>query len=186
MKAHLWTAALLAGALSATSQAAVMNSSFHHQAGNAWVVDLTVVGDGLPVELQGFTTYFAEGLYADLTLLASPAGWDSLVIQPDLALASAGYLDAFAIGGAGLLAGQSQGGFSIQFSYLGSGAPGELMFDIVDANYQVLYSGLTTPAAVVPEPASFALGLLGTALLLGFVRRARHRPGAAVTTGCSA
>lgn len=96
-----------------------------------------------------------------MLLLGSPVAWDSLVIQPDAALASAGFLDAQLLSGAGLTSGQSAQGFSLQFSYLGQGRPPELPFEIVDANYQVLYSGITSPVTPVPEPTGAALLLLG-------------------------
>lgn len=167
-----WAGAVSLGVLALAAQSAQLNSSFHQGVGNSWILDLTLVADGSPTEVRGFSAYFADGPFADLLLLGSAASWDSLVIQPDAALASAGFLDAQLLSGPGLMPGQSLGGFSVQFSYLGSGRPPELPFEIVDAGYQVLYSGITTPVTPVPEPASPVLLLLGLGAW-GLARRAQ-------------
>src|SRR5215203_4864568 len=92
-------AAAAAFALLATaqSQAAVVNSVFSALGGNNWLVDLTVIGDGTPTSITGFTVYFSESVYSNLALVASPPTWDTLVIPGDLAIPAAGFLDAFVI-----------------------------------------------------------------------------------------
>lgn len=168
--------ALLALALSPAADATTLNSSFTHLSGNSWSVNLTVLADGLPPSVYAFTSYFSETDYANLEVLASPAAWDSLVVQPDLGIPAAGYLDSqLLIPANGLTAGQSQGGFVVKFNYLGAGAPGSLPFEIRDENFNVLASGQTT---VVPEPARWGMSLLGLGVL-GFWAARRQRGGAA-------
>lgn len=38
-----------------TSQAAQLSSSFHQGAGSSWILDLTLVADGSPSEVRGFS-----------------------------------------------------------------------------------------------------------------------------------
>jgi hypothetical protein len=162
-RALLGALALAGSAESATIQTSV------HQVGPLWELALTVGNDGAPAEIGHFTVYFDESLFSALQLTSSPAGWDSLVIQPDLAIPAAGYLDALVTPPqAPLAAGQSQGGFKLSFAYSGIGAPGSLPFDIVSENYDVLYHGQTV---AVPEPATALLGLAGGGLLLARLRR---------------
>jgi len=162
--------------MSAQSNAAQMTTSFVSLGGDTWSVDLAVYNDGAPAEVSGFTVYFADTLYADLLLTASPASWDSLVIQPDPALPSDGFLDSFMLDRTQPLTdGQSQGGFSVQFSYAGQGSPTSLRFEIVDEAYNVLYAGYTIPASPVPEPGTFPLAAVGIGLA-GWWTRRRGRP----------
>jgi len=150
--------ALLWAGITCTSHAAVMVVSFSQLAGDQWQTDLVLVNDGTPEQITGFTVYFDESLFTDLSVASSPANWDSLVIQPDLALASPGFFDSLVIApGSPLLLGQQQAGFSVLVRYVGAGSPPMVPFEIVDAQFNVLFSGLTTP---IPEPAS-ALLLLG-------------------------
>lgn len=166
---------LLAAALAASqTQAARLDSRYTPNGGNSWNVELVISGDGSPAQISGFTTYFAETLFENLELLSSPGHWDSLVIQPDPGLPAAGYLDALVLDTASSLgSGQSQGGFVLRFSYLGGGAPTSLPFEIVDTNFQVLFSG-QSQVAVVPEPALW-LQLLGGLAALGRLTQ-RRRP----------
>lgn len=158
-------------ALAAPATAAEMTAAFTHETGATWQVDLNVINDGVPATFSGFTVYFSEALYADLALIASPAAWDSIVVQPDLGLASAGFLDSALFDrNQPLTAGQSQGGFTVQFTLLGNGAPAPLLFDIVDENYNVLSSGQT---AAVPEPAMLVQLLAGIGVLGCVVARRR-------------
>jgi hypothetical protein len=160
----------------AHSQAAGVDSVFTPLGGNNWSVDLTVFGDGTPASITGFTVYFAEAVYADLALAASPASWDSLAIAGDTAIPAPGFLDALVINAADSLeAGESQGGFRLTFT-LASGMPGALPFDIVDSNFNVLASGMSQ-VTVVPEPASMLLTLLGLGVVGGAAAR-RTKPAA--------
>ena len=90
--------ALLTGAcllaLSLQASAAQMTASFVQEAGSTWHVDLAVLNDGVPTAFSGYTVYFSELLYGGLSLRTSPSDWNSLLVQPDLALASAGFLDS--------------------------------------------------------------------------------------------
>jgi hypothetical protein len=175
MKSVQWSGGLLAITLACSAaNAASIDASYEWLGGTDWQVAFTVHADGTPASLSEFSVYFPETSFSTLTLQASPGGWDSIVVQPETApLASAGYLDGLVLSpAAGLGAGQSQGGWLVKFSYLGSGQPGALNFDILDASFAVVASGQT---AVVPEPAPYAL-LLAGALLLGLRSRRAGDP----------
>jgi hypothetical protein len=160
-RATLATAVL--AALVSTSNAAGINAVYQPLGGSDWQVSFTLIADGAPASLSEFSVYFPETSFTSLSLLASPAPWDSLVVQPDTALPARGYLDGLLPDrSAGLTAGQSQGGFVVKFSYLGIGAPGALNFDILDANFVPVASGSTS---LVPEPSRIALSLSGAFLL---------------------
>ncbi|RZL06807.1 MAG: PEP-CTERM sorting domain-containing protein [Rubrivivax sp.] len=176
MKSALWSSGLLVAALACgPAKAASMDAVYQWLGGTDWQVAFTLHADGTPASVSEFSVYFPETSFSALTLQASPAAWDSLVVQPDTALASAGYLDGLLPAPTpGLTAGQSQSGWVVRFSYLGAGQPGALNFDILDENFAVVASGVT---AVVPEPAQYAL-LLAGALALG-LRCARRRAGEA-------
>lgn len=151
------------------SLATTVTSHYSPLGSNAWSVEFTVLNDGPLAEVGGFTIFFPETEFAGLSLNGSPATWDSLVIQPDLGLPAAGFLDAFAIATIDRLAiGDAIGGFRMEFSFRGQQQPAALAFDIVDSSYNAVASGQTLatylPPPAVPEPSSALLLLAGVAL----------------------
>ena len=130
---------------------------------NIWEYSYTLSNDTLGVDIEEFTIYFDYNAYENLTS-AAPTGWDPLVIQPDTELPDDGFYDALLVSGSGIGAGDSLGGFSVQFAYLLGGTPGSQDFDIVDpVTFDVLDSGQTV-LTTVPLPAAlwlFGAGLLG-------------------------
>jgi len=88
-------------------------------------------------------------------------------------LHSPGFFDSLALG-PGIANGASVGGFQVKFSFLGAGSPPPLRFDINDANFHAVYSGLTTTVAAVPEPETALLVLVGLGALAGRLMR-QHR-----------
>lgn len=121
------------------------------------------------------TIYFDRTLFNDLANGVSPSGWDPLVIQPDLGLPSDGFFDVLALG-PGLLPGVSLSGFSIQFTFLGSGSLPAQRFQIVEPDtFAILASGLTvladSPPPPIPEPATFTLFIIALLALVIAKRR---------------
>jgi len=168
--ASLLGTAILVAPLCAT--AASVSASYHQVSGNRWFADFVVTSDGTPSLIKDFTIYFPDTSFAALVLNASPASWDSLILQPDTALHSPGFLDSLALG-SGIPTGTSVGGFEVAFNYLGQGTPPNLRFDINDANFQPIFSGITV--AAVPEPEMAWLMLLGLGAIAGTrVRRQRQ------------
>ena len=144
--------------------AASISASYQQVAGNHWFADFVVTGDGSPAVINNFTVYFPDTSFAALVLNASPGNWDSLIIQPDATLHSPGFLDSLALG-SGIATGASLGGFEVAFNYLGQGTPPALHFDINDANFQPILSGVTVVA--IPEPEVAWLMLLGLGVIAG-------------------
>jgi PEP-CTERM motif len=175
VKRNLLASLIGAAALIAPLHAigAGINATYKPVSGNQWLVDFVVTGDGTPAAINDFTIYFPDASFASLSLGASPGGWDSIVVQPDTTLHSPGFLDSLALG-TGIGNGVSIGGFEVKFSFLGGGSPPALRFDINDANFHAIYSGLTTVTAV-PEPETAWLMLAGFgALVAGRMRQQRR------------
>lgn len=151
------------------TQAAVIESTYSSLGGGQWSAEFNVLGDGSPAQIGEFTIFFPQALFSNLSLAATPSTWDSLVIDGDPGIPADGFLDAFAIDPVDALSvGESRDGFTVKFSFIGQGSPGSLPFDIIDANFQILFSGRTIVTGVapgqVPEPGTFwlfGLGLIG-------------------------
>jgi hypothetical protein len=168
---------LLAVLLTGTAHASLIEFSVANLGANAWRYAYEITNDSLPGGINEFTIHFDRALYSGLSVSGTPAGWDSLVVQPDPAIPANGFFDSLALAQP-LALGSSLSGFAVDFIFLGAGTPGVQPFDIVDpATFAVLASGTTQPAQIGPpppngtaaEPASAVL--LFTALLLGGLMR---------------
>lgn len=136
--------------------------------GNSWQYNYTIDNTGTSV-LDWFTVFFDVGLFENLLVTASPADWDSLVVQPDPFLPDDGFFDSLVFG-AGVNPGEILGGFSVSFDFLGIGAPGEQFFEFLGPDFVVLADGFTLaaggPTTSVPEPGTLALLMAGLILVL--------------------
>ena len=141
--------------------------------GNSWQYNYTLNNTGTNV-LEEFTVYFDFNFYENLAVVASPAGWDSIVIQPDINLPDDGFFDSLALG-LPLFPGEMLAGFSVSFDFLGIGDPGDQFFEYVDPfTFDVLADGFTELIVVdVPEPATYALIGIGL-LMMAFTMRRRR------------
>jgi hypothetical protein len=172
---------LICAIAAAPSRAAIIEYDVTNVIGSTWRYEYFVTNDTLPTPINELTIWFDLGLMADLSNASAPAGWDSLVIQPDPLLPDDGFYDVLALG-AGIGLGETLGGFFVEFSWLGAGTPGSQLFDVVDANtFDILESGMTVlrerdPGPVdVPEPGSAGL-LLAGAMMFGSLAICRARP----------
>jgi len=156
--------------------------------GSTWEYNYTITNN-LGVNLTEFTTFFTQGLYTNLDVLSAPSNWEggggALAIDPDPSIPADGFFDAEA-SDAGLAPGASQSGFSVEFTYLGTGTPGAQLFNFVDSSsFATLEAGNTTLSSgsvSVPEidPASWTAAmtlLLGTLALLRGRKTARGARG---------
>lgn len=152
------------------ASAATVAYSVTNTSGNMWRYDYEVTNDTLASHLEEFTIYFDLNLFEDMTVVSSPAGWDSIAVQPDAGLPDDGFFDALALG-AGIGPGEFLGGFSVSFAFLGQGSPGAQRFDILNPiTLAVLESGTTT----VPAPSAGIL--LATAAMALSMRLRWRRP----------
>ena len=133
LRSRLGLAALLS-ALATASPAALLTTHYAHVSGTSWTVDLALTNDdGTPPAIEAVTAYFDEAWFANLQLLASPAGWDTIAVQPSTTIPAAGFIDALVMDPPDALGlGDQAGGFRVQFDFLGSDAPGALAFDVHD------------------------------------------------------
>ncbi len=136
--------------------------------GDDWRYDYIVSNDSLVTDINEFTIYFDIQLYEQLVPVNGVIGWDVEVVQPGSFLnLNDGYYDA--LNPVGLQAGESEGLFSVQFSWLGDGAPGSQRFEIVDpSSFAVLDDGFTQ---LVPVPAAVWLFASGLLLLINTARK---------------
>lgn len=127
-----------------------------------WRYDYTVGGFNFQ-QNQGFSVFFNHTLYTGLQNPPPPvnADWNVLSVQPDVGLAQPGYYDAQAVNNMPSLSDP----FTVNFVWLGQGAPDSQPFTIYDMNFATIASGQTVP---VPEPQAFWLGGVGLLLLLSW------------------
>lgn len=141
------------------SHAAVVTYAVTPLGGSQWEYSYLISNNGTSGSIDEFSIYFAHSLHSNLQLTSSPAGWDFLLVQPDVGLPSAGFVDGLA-SNLGLQPGDSLSGLTVSFTFLGTGIPGWQPFDVIDpANFEVIESGRTTAESTgaVPEPSTLAL-----------------------------
>jgi hypothetical protein len=130
--------------------------------GSSFEYVYTIENDSLGVPIEQFTIWFDELLYDNLqitTQLPLANDWDEIILPTTGFGVPLGY-DALALTG-GIGIGQTVGGFSISFGWLGSGLPGNQMYEIVNpANNQTIDSSST-----VPEPTAVILLGIGSLML---------------------
>jgi len=169
--ALLACALFVSAAVMGIAQATTVTYDVSNVASNTWEYTYTVANDMLAFDIEEITIFFDVGLYENLAAQSTPAGWDVLVIEPDVFLPDDGFYDALSLG-VGIVPGVSLGGFSVQFDFLGAGVPGDQFFDIVDPfTFDVLDSGSTS---VIPIPAAiwlFISGLISFSGVGAFRRR---------------
>jgi len=145
-------------------------------AGNTWQYDYTVENTGATCcDIESFTIFFEVFLYESLSIIASPTDWDPLVAQPDTGLPDDGFADWLYLGfNTGIEFGETLGGFSAVFNFLGTGTPGDQFFTINDPfDFLELSNGVTELAVSVPEPSSITLFAFGLFLIAICSRRRR-------------
>lgn len=147
---------------------------------NYSITNTTPGASALPA-IDEFTIFYTLGTFSNMTVASSPGNWDSIANQPDPGLALDGYFDAQSLD-TGLTAGGTTTGFSVDFTFMGLGAPGAQLFNIVDYNNPNTYPnpldvGYTRLAGTaVPEiDAASAVGAM--TLLMGGLLVLRGRKG---------
>ena len=128
-----------------------------------WVSDNTFNED------YGFTVYFDDGLYDNITPTSDSGDWDETSWNPSGGLAGA--YDALAsTDGASLAA-----PFTVSFDWLGTGTPWDYTQDFEVyflSPFQILETGTTAP---IPEPATILLVGSGLFGLAGLRKRAKKK-----------
>jgi len=108
---------------------------------------------------------FDPALYGQISNGVAPGGYDLLLFQPNVPPAAPGEYSLLAT----VDNPTTVGTFSVQFTYLGPGAPSSQNFAIYDDNapLHLLASGVTVAGAppAIPEPSSLWLGNIGMILV---------------------
>lgn len=146
--------------------------------GNTWEYSYTVENTGTAgiTDIESFSIFFDSSLTENLSVSGSPGDWDSIVLQPDLGLPDDGLFDSLALA-FGIGIGESLGGFSAQFDFLGAGTPGDQFFSINDSfSFDPIFDGITSIRDVTPVPEPATLGLLAVGLFLISINTRRRHP----------
>jgi hypothetical protein len=147
---HAGCAVLASLAISSPVQAQLTYTATE-LSGSTWQYTYSITNSFLTTAVDEFTIFSPVGEYSNLKVISSPGTWNSIVVQPDPALPSAGFFDAVAVN-SGLLAGKSQKGFTEQFTWLGKGTPGPQTFDIVNPKtFSTIFAGVTVRSIGAPE-----------------------------------
>ena len=150
---------------------------------NRYEYRYTVTNLSLAVPVGWFSTDFDTALYDEASLLITSPGlsdWSEQILAS--VLGTPAQYDAYKTIGAALGIGDSETGFTVQFTWLGAATPGSQAFTVYDpSTLGVLDTGRTTvlagplppppPSNSVPEPSTAALTLLA---LYGVFAAKRH------------
>ena len=145
--------------------------------GTTYQNDYTITNDTLGVDIEYFQIFFDYTLYENLILPAvaspDPAIWDPFAVEPIPGFALDGIFDVCAAtnffscaDNPGIAPGATLGLFSIQFDWLGVGAPGLQSFTIIDTTDPFLSAPLDQGTTVnanapgIPEPSTPLLMLV--------------------------
>lgn len=158
-----------------SAQAVAIEYAVAPLGGDSWRYDYTITNIGLPATFDELTVYFDVSQYTLLANALAPPGWDLIVVQPDAGIPSNGFYDALSLFGAPGDATLS--GFSVSFTYLGSGTPGAQLFELIDSSdFSLVQSGTTQlpgPVIGVPEPSTLSLMLLAGLLVMVWTLRSQ-------------
>lgn len=156
-----------------TSSADTILYTLDDLGGGQWQYNYTVENTGAVADpLDAFSVFFDFDLFSDLSVTASPTDWISEAFQPDPFLPDDGFFDSFTVVDA-LDLGEMLGGFSVAFTFLGTGTPGDQFFQFFDLDFNVIASGTTMRQVSVPEPSTSALLSIGL-LIIAFAMRRTH------------
>lgn len=163
---YIATIALLLLMASPAVFAAEIECSLTNLGGIHWQYDCTIANDPLAsFDINVFTIWFDLDFYDNLESVNIPAEWEPDIIYggiaSDIDYGFNGFTD-----NAGIVPGESLGGFQMAFDWLGIGIPaGSHFFEIVDPHtWQTVSSGFTTHVyTLVPEPHTFVFLLVGLA-----------------------
>jgi hypothetical protein len=181
MRKDLLAVAIIGFPLTVCAQATSVDFTATHLSGSTWRYDYLIANNTLGTSIDEVTIFFRLGLFENLSSPRQPAAWNSVLAQPDPGLPADGFYDS-ATTGSGIAPGGSLAGFSVTFTYLGSGTPGSQPFDIVNpVTFATLDNGQTQRAGATGVPEPGPLGLVAAALLGGGAgsfcrRRRRHLP----------
>ena len=147
--ARKWAGVLivaLSSLVSTSFASPVISYATSNPSGNNWVYQYTVSNPSPSDPIAEFTIWFDRAQYTNLSVIGSPASWDSIVIQRDLSIPADGFFDALALG-AGVVVDATLTGFSVGFTYFNIGTPGAQPFEIIDpSTFQATFSGTTVVA----------------------------------------
>lgn len=164
-----------------TANAIAINYNLIALGGDDYRYEYTVTNDGslgAGIALEWFAILFDPVLYdeSSLTIVTAdpPASdWDELILGSGL-LIDAAY-DVFALAG-GIADGGNVTGFAVEFTWLGTGAPGAQPFEIYDPfSFDVIETGSThTTVSAVPEPGTLTLLFISVMAAVAVMRRKRQ------------
>lgn len=134
-----------------------------HLSANQWKYSYTIANDSLSEPIKGFTIWFDDQNCTNLSEsidLGLSGHWQNDWLY---GVASKGDGFDFYTTDAGNIENTTLSGISIEFTWLGSGAPGSQYYEIYDTTtYSTIESGQTV---LVPEPATLLLMVGGIALV---------------------
>jgi hypothetical protein len=117
---------------------------------------------------ESFNVFFSPAEYGTgISMLGADGALSPLLTPPMLAPDADGILSLTAVDP---LPGGSTIQASVQFAWLGAGAPGAQSFSLLDDQFNVVTTGLTS---AVPEVTSLSLVLAGLVTLIALPRRRR-------------
>ena len=164
--------------LTAPAHAASVQYSLVALGGNDYRYVYSVTNDGSlgsGVALQLFDVLFDPTQYLESSLtITTPSplsgDWDQMFLASAPGVSAA--YDALALAG-GIADGTTVAGFAVDFTWIGTGAPGSQPYEIYDpSSFDLLGQGVT--ASPVPVPAALWLFASGLGTLLGFNRASRR------------